>query len=123
MSRSPYPLIEDSTFCGKNYSQQQGGKPDVTQIAGIQMRTLVQNIAILYFQISRSMSVNIPAGYLKNICRREPEGGESLRYRGCDRAHKDFCNLGGTNRRLDRRRDLIKLYTPLNNIVTDVVIQ
>ena len=51
------------------------------------------------------------------------ELGESLRYLGCDRAHKDFCNLGGTNRRLDRRRDLIKLYTPLNNIVTDVVIQ
>ena len=94
-----------------------------TQIPGIQLRTLVQNIVILYFQISRSMSVNIPAGYLKNICRRESEGGESLRYRGCDRAHKDFCNLGGTNRRLDRRRDLIKLYTPLNNIVTDVVIQ
>ena len=42
---------------------------------------------------------------------------------GCDRAHKDFCNLGGTNRRLDRRRDLIKLYTLLNYIVTDVVIQ
>ena len=49
--------------------------------------------------------MRISAEYEEYIIRRISGGGmelgESSRYLGCDLAHKDFCNLGGTNRRLD----------------------
>ena len=43
--RSVERIIRNSKMASQMY----------TQIAGIQLRTLVQNIAILYFQITRSM--------------------------------------------------------------------
>ena len=73
----------------------------------MQKRTLVHSIAIGGKTISGEYLKNImgiSSEYPENIGEISVGGmelGESLRYLGCDRAHKDFCNLGGTNRRLD----------------------
>ena len=72
----------------------------------MQKRTLVHNIASCktisgeYLKNIMGISSEYPEN-IREISVGGMELGESSRYLGCDRAHKDFCNLGGTNRRLD----------------------